>query len=61
MIRDTPLATLVCTVCREVVQILGDDRLTPEADDYVCVYCLDPRQREFDEFQAAEAEAMGAA
>jgi hypothetical protein len=55
-IQDTPLGQFVCTRCQEVVEVLGDDALTPDPGDYVCVWCLDPRQREHDELREAEAQ-----
>jgi hypothetical protein len=56
VIANEPLATLPCTRCGDPVQVLGDTRCTPERHSFVCVYCLDPRQREHDEFLAAEAQ-----
>ena len=56
MIQDEPLGTFRCTDCEEVVVVLGDDLLTPDDDTYVCVWCLDPRQREHDEMLEAEAQ-----
>lgn len=55
MIQTFPLAELECSECHEVVVVYGDDDLLPdEPEAYVCVWCLDPRQREHDEFVAAE-------
>ena len=59
MIQERPLGAFRCKECEEVVVVYGDDRLTPDPDDYTCVYCLDPRQREHDEFREAEREALG--
>lgn len=56
MIPDLPLATLPCTRCHETVRVYGDTRCTPDRETFVCVLCLDPRQRAHDELIAAEAE-----
>lgn len=60
MIRDEPLGEFRCTVCEEVVVVVGDDELTPDPDTYVCVRCLDPRQQAHDEFVQAEREMLEA-
>ena len=56
MIPDLPIARLTCTTCGETVRVYGDTRCTPDRQTFVCVLCLDPRQRAHDELVAAEAE-----
>ena len=50
------MARLECRECGEVVAIVGDDAGFDERpEDYRCLLCRDPRQREFDEFREMEA------